>query len=70
MFSITDFGHMLPYQTPGNSNQALVFMRDVKMFASRTAILVKSANFDNTHAEKWFGPRLFCTLKLSEEPDF
>ena len=29
------------------------------MFASRTDILVKSAIFDNTPAEKWFSPRLF-----------
>ena len=52
---------MLPYQTPGISNQALVFMRDVKMFASWTDIFVKSAIFDNTPAEKWFGPRIFVT---------
>ena len=52
MFSITDFSHMLPYQTPGISNQALVFMRDVKMFASWMDILVKSAIFDNTPAKK------------------
>ena len=60
-FFITDFSHMnmLPYQTPGISKQALVFMRDVKMFASWTSILVKSAIFDNTPAETWFGPRFF-----------
>ena len=35
IISITDVSHinMLSYQTPGISNQALVFMRDVKMFA-------------------------------------
>ena len=50
--------NILPYQTPGISNQALVFMRDVKMFTSRTDILVKkSAIFYNTPAKKWFGPR-------------
>ena len=72
MFSTTDFSHinMLPHQTPGISNQAQVFIRDVKMFASRTDILVKSAIFDNTPAGKWFGPRFFCTLKLSEKPNF
>ena len=60
MFSTTDVSHinMLPYQTPGVLNQALVFMRDVKMFASRTDILIKSAIFDNTPAKKWFGPRI------------
>ena len=37
---------MLPYQTPGILNQALVFMRDVKMFGSRTDIwFLKSVNF-------------------------
>ena len=58
MFSIADI-NMLPYQTPEISNQALVFMRDVKMFASLTDISVKSAIFDNIPAGKWFGPR-FC----------
>ena len=29
------------------------------MFASRMDILVKSVIFDNTPAEKWFGPRFF-----------
>ena len=49
---------MLPYQTPRISNQAVVFIRDVKMFESRTDILVlKSAIFDNS-------------LKFSEEPNF
>ena len=46
---------MLPYQTPGISNQALVFMRDVKMFASRTDMLVKGVIFDNTPAEFFLG---------------
>ena len=72
IFNITDVRHinMFPHQTPGISNQALVFMRDVKMFASRTDISVKSAiYFYNTPAEKWFRPR-FCTLKLSEELHF
>ena len=50
---------MLPYQTPGISNKALVFMTDVKMFASRTESLLKSAMFDNTPAGKWFGPRIY-----------
>ena len=61
----TDFSqiNMLPHQTPGISNQALVFMRDVKIFTSRTDILVKSAIFDNTPAEKWFGPRFFFYLE-------
>ena len=61
IFSITDVSHinMLPYQTPGISNQVLVFMRDMKMFASRMDILVKSAIFYNTPAEKWFGLRIF-----------
>ena len=50
---------MLPHQKPGISNQALVFMRDVKEFASRMDILVKSAILNNTPVEKWFGPRFF-----------
>ena len=58
------------YQTPGISNQALAFTRDVKMFASRTDILVKSAIFDNTPAKKMVRSENFCTLKLSEEPNF
>ena len=49
---------MLPYQTPGILNQAVVFMRDVKMFALRTDILVKNAIFDNTPAEKRYGPKI------------
>ena len=49
---------MLPYHTPGISNQAIVFMRAVKIFASWMDILIKSASFDNTSAEKWFGPRI------------
>ena len=55
--SITDVSHinMLSYQTPGISNQALVFIRDVKMFAYQTDILAKSAICDNTPAGKWFG---------------
>ena len=59
MILITDFSHinMLPHQTPGIANQAQVFMRDVKMFASRTDILLKSAIFGNAPAGKWFGPR-------------
>ena len=59
MFCITDFSHinMLPHQTPGISNQAQVFMRDVKIFASRTDILVKSATLYSTPAGKWSGPR-------------
>ena len=43
---------MLSYQTPGISNQALVFMRDVKMIAKRTDVLAKSAIFDDTPVEK------------------
>ena len=50
---------MLPYQTHGISNQVLVFMRDVKMFAPQTDILVKSAIFENNPAGKWFGLRIF-----------
>ena len=42
---------------PGISNQALVFMRDVKMFAERTDILAKSVILGNAPAEKWFGLR-------------
>ena len=42
-------------------------MRDVKMFASRTDILAKSAIFGNTPVEKWLVWE-FCTLELSEEP--
>ena len=70
MFSITDFSHinMLAHQTPGISNQALGFMRDVKMFASRTDILVKSAIFDNTPAEKWFGPKGFVPWNFLKNP--
>ena len=29
------------------------------MFTSRTDILAKSAIFDHTPVEKWFGPRIF-----------
>ena len=50
---------MLPYETPGNSNQLQVFMRDVKKLASRTDILAKCAIFDNTPADEWFGPKVF-----------
>ena len=58
---------MLPHQTPGISlNQALVFMRDVKIFASDGHFGKKSAIFDNTPVEKRFGPWIFCTVKLSE----
>ena len=39
---------------PGISNQALVFKRDVKLFVSRTDILVQSFIFDHTPAEKLF----------------
>ena len=54
---ITGVSHinMLPHQTPGISNQAVVFMRNVKMFTSWTDILVKSNICDNTPVEKWFG---------------
>ena len=50
IFSITDVSHinMIPYQTPGNSNQALLFMRDVKIFASGTDILAKKIKFWTT----------------------
>ena len=57
---------MLSYQTPGISNQTLVFMRDVEMFASRTDILVKSAIFDNTPSEKGFGPRIVVPSNFLE----
>ena len=36
-------------------------MRDVKILASWTDILGKSASFYNTHAKKWFGPSIFVT---------
>ena len=49
---------MLPYlQTPGISNQALVFMRYENVLV--TDILAKSTIFDHTPVEKWFGPRIF-----------
>ena len=48
--------NILPYQTPGISNKAPIFMRDVKMFASRTDTLVQSAIFYNIPAGKWFDP--------------
>ena len=38
--------------TSGISNQALVFVRDVKIFTSQTDILVKSTIFDNTLLKK------------------
>ena len=58
----------LLYQTPGISNQALVFVRDIKMFTSRTDILAKSAIFDNTPAEKWFGPSIFASWNFLKDP--
>ena len=71
---MTDFSNinMLPHQTPGISNQALVFMTVVKMFTSRTNILVKSAIFNSTPAENGSLLDLLytCTLKLSEKPHF
>ena len=38
LFSITDVNHInwLPYQSPEISNKAVVFVRDVKVFASWT----------------------------------
>ena len=61
MFSITDFSHIniIPYQTPGISNQALIFMRDVKMFASRMDIGYKVQFLTTPLCKKWFGPRYF-----------
>ena len=50
---------MLPYQTPGISNQALQFSWDGKMFVSWTDIFAKRAIFDNTPADKWFNLRIF-----------
>ena len=41
-----------------------------KKINSNSNILAKSVIFDNTPAETWFGPRIFCTLKLSDEPNF
>ena len=49
---------ILPYQTPGISNQALVLMIDVKIFAKRTDIVAKSAIFDHIPAGKWFSSRI------------
>ena len=51
---------------PRISNQAVVFMRDVKKFASQTDISVKSAIFDNTPAERWFGLKMFVPLNFLE----
>ena len=71
MFCITYFSHinMPPHQTPGISNQALVFMTDVKMFAQRTDILVKSAIFNSNPAGKWFGP-IMLYLETFWKPKF
>ena len=43
-------------------------MRNVKMFASWTDILVKSANFYDTPAEKQFAPRIVVPWNFLENP--
>ena len=71
ILSSTDVTHInwLPYQTSGISNQALVFVTDVKICGSQTDIWAKSAIFDNTPAVKWFSPRIFIPLELFKEPN-
>ena len=70
-FSITDVSHinMLPYETPGILTHSLVFKIDVKMFASRTDILIK-IDILTTPLRKVVRSENLCTLKLSEEPNF
>ena len=61
---VFQFFHMwLSYQTPRISNQALVFMRNVSLFASWMDILSKSAISDNIPAKQRFGPRIFTHLE-------
>ena len=56
--SIATVGHLdwLPYKTPGISNQALVFVRNVKTSASQKNILA----FWQHPCQKWFNPSIFA----------
>ena len=56
---------MLPCQTPKISNQALVFLRDVKMFASQMGHFGKKFNFYNNPVAKWFGSRICVPWNLT-----